>query len=218
MWYMENLTNEDLIEHLENNTKVLNPELKKAFLAIDRGDFVDDDYVIEAYNDYPLPIGYGQTISQPTVVAVMLDLLSLKKGDRVLDVGCGSGWTTALLGFLVGAKGEVVGIDVIEEFVELTRNRLSSYREKVPNVAVFHASEGDAIYSEDFDRILVNASFSDLHDIPENMKKGLKENGRMVVPVVNDLVVFTKNNGELKEEKRLPQSVSFVPYVNLKEL
>ncbi|MGM0482488.1 MAG: protein-L-isoaspartate O-methyltransferase family protein [Patescibacteria group bacterium] len=215
---MEESNNEDLIYHLENNTGVLTPEIKEAFKVIDRKDFVDEDYAIEAYNDYPLPIGYGQTISQPTVVAVMLDLLSPKKGDRVLDVGCGSGWTTALLGFLVGEEGEVVGVDVIEEFVELTRNRLSSYREKVPNVAVFHASEESAVYSEEFDKIMVNASFSGLFDIPENMKKALKEGGRMVAPVANDLMVFIKKNSELKEERRLPQTVSFVPYVNLKDL
>ncbi|MGM0628984.1 MAG: protein-L-isoaspartate O-methyltransferase family protein [Patescibacteria group bacterium] len=215
--YMEELTNEDLIVHLENNTGVLTSEIKEAFKAVDRKDFVDEDYVIEAYNDYPLPIGYGQTISQPTVVAMMLDLLSPQKGDRILDVGCGSGWTTALLGFLVGTEGEVVGTDVIEEFVELARNRLSSYQDKVPNTAFFHVSEESAIYSQEYDKILVNASFSEIFDIPENIKKALKEGGRMVAPVGSDLMVFTKKNSELKEERCLPQTVSFVPCVKLKE-
>ncbi len=212
---MEELTNKDLIEHLQNNTKVLEPgsKLEKAFLEIDRKDFIDEDHEIEAYYDYPLPIGYGQTISQPTIVAVMLSLLDLKKGERVLDVGCGSGWTTVLIGYLVGAEGEVVAVDIIQEFVELTRNRAAAYQDKAQNIAVFHASEEKAIYSDHFDKILVNASFQSEESIPQSMREALKEGGRMVAPIANDLVVLQKEEGELKELKRLPYTVSFVPYI-----
>ncbi|MFP4022270.1 MAG: protein-L-isoaspartate O-methyltransferase family protein [Candidatus Paceibacterota bacterium] len=212
---MEELTNKDLVEHLQNNTKVLEPgsKLEKAFLEIDRKDFIDEDHEIEAYYDYPLPIGYGQTISQPTIVAVMLSLLGLKKGERVLDVGCGSGWTTVLIGYLVEAEGEVVAVDIIQEFVELTRNRAAAYQDKAQNIAVFHASEEKAIYSDHFDKILVNASFQSEESIPQSMKEGLKEGGRMVAPIANDLIVLQKEEGKLKELKRLPYAVSFVPYI-----
>lgn len=210
---MEEKKNKDLIKHLEYGTRVLTPTLKKALESIDRMDFVEEDYKPEAYNDHPLPIGFGQTISQPTVVVMMLSLLSPEKGDRILDVGCGSGWTTVLLGYLVGKEGEVVAIDVIEEFVELTRNRAAAYQEKAPNIGVFHSSEEDAIYSDRFDKILVSASFSSETDIPEKMKESLKEGGRMVAPVGHDLVVFKKEDGLLVEDKKYSDMVSFVPYI-----
>ncbi len=211
---MEENTNEDLIKHLEKNTEVLNSVLKDALRSIDRKDFIDEDYQIEAYYDYPLPIGFGQTISQPTIVVMMVSLLNPQKGERVLDVGCGSGWTTAILGYLVGDSGEVVAIDIIEELVELTRNRLASYQDKSPNVVVFHSSEENAIYSDKFDKILVNASFSSEDKIPQKMKGSLREGGKMVAPVKNDLVVFVKKEKQFIKEKTYLNMVSFVPYIN----
>lgn len=213
IFIMEQSTKRDLIEHLERNTRVLTLNLKGAIDEIDRADFVEDDYKVEAYNDYPLPIGHGQTISQPTVVAFMLSLLDPQKGDRVLDVGCGSGWTTVLLGYLVGKSGEVVGVDIIEEFVEVARNRANSYSKKAPNIAVFHSSDEDVIYSDSFDRILVSASLSDLTIVPERMVKSLKEGGTFVAPVVNDLVVLNKVGETLKERERFSNVVNFVPYI-----
>ena len=210
---MEESTNIDLIEHLENSTGVLTPKLKEAVAEIHRADFVEEDYRVEAYNDYPLPIGHGQTISQPTIVVLMLSLLDPQKGDRILDVGCGSGWTTVLLGYLVGKEGEVVGVDIIEEFVEVARNRANSYSEKAPNIAFFHCSEEDAIYSDSFDRILVSASLSDIDRIPKRMFGGLKEGGVLVAPILNDLVVLKKTGGEFEELKRFSETVRFVPYI-----
>ena len=104
---------EELVAHLERNTGVLKtPVLKAAFKVVDRKDFVAGDYAIEAYEDYPLPIGYGQTISQPTTVAFMCELLGPKRGDKILDLGSGSGWTTALLAHVVGPEGSVVGVEI----------------------------------------------------------------------------------------------------------
>lgn len=211
---MDELDNKDLIEHLEKNTGVLKTEIKEAFETVDRKDFVEEDYKVEAYHDYPLPIGFNQTVSQPTVVALMLSLLKVKRGERVLDIGCGSGWTTVLLGFLVGTEGEVVAIDIVSELVELTRNRAHHYNREAPNIAVFHASEKKAIYSDTFDKILVNASFEKIDSIPKVIKENLKENGLMVSPVGNSLIVFHKKGGEFKEKIRLPYSFSFVPYIN----
>ena len=115
------LNKEELIEYLENETMVLrSKELKDAFVAIDRKDFMPIDYMEEAYEDYPLPLqNTGQTISQPTTVAFMLELLNPRKGEKILDIGSGSGWTTALLAHIVGKGGKVIGIERILELVEL---------------------------------------------------------------------------------------------------
>ena len=86
-------TKEELFAHLKDVTRVLeDPLVRRAFIDIDRADFVGEDYKVEAYEDYALPIGYGQTISQPTTVGFMFELLGAREGDKVLDVGSGSGW------------------------------------------------------------------------------------------------------------------------------
>src|ERR1044071_317483 len=117
---------DDLQKHLKNESRVLeNPELEKAFADIDRADFVGPDYEVEAYEDYALPIGLGQTISQPTVVAFMLELLDIQKGEEILDVGSGSGWTTALLSELTGEDGSVLGWEILPELVKLGQKNIA---------------------------------------------------------------------------------------------
>src|SRR3990167_9057902 len=106
-------TREELIEYLANTSKVLgNSPIRHAFESVDRADFVNEDYKFEAYEDYPIPIGFDQTISQPTTVAFMLELLDAREGDKVLDIGSGSGWTTALLSKIVGSSGEITGVEI----------------------------------------------------------------------------------------------------------
>ena len=82
-------------------------------------DFVLPEYQAQAYEDHPLPIGFGQTISQPYTVALMLEWLAPKQGDKILDIGCGSGWTTALLSSVVGKRGRVIGIERIPRACEV---------------------------------------------------------------------------------------------------
>ena len=154
---------DELIDHLENGTRVLqSSELKDAFVAINRKDFVPEDYAEEAYEDYPLPLGStGQTISQPTTVAFMLELLDPRKGEKVLDVGSGSGWTTALLVRLVGESGEVIGVEIIPELVELGNNNLKKYNFK--NAEILRAEKNIGLPKKaPFDKILVSAAAEDL--------------------------------------------------------
>ena len=91
----------------------------EAFKAIDRADFVPEKYKSEAYVNAPLPIDFGQTISQPLTVAFMLELLEPKAGEKILDVGCGSGWVSALLAQIVGEQGKIIAIERIPELKEI---------------------------------------------------------------------------------------------------
>src|SRR3989344_9706299 len=102
-----NDNNESLISHLKEKGLLHSKDLEKAFRVIDRADFVTEDHKVESYEDYPLPIGFGQTISQPTTVAFMLELLDLKKREKVLEIGSGSGWQTALIAFMIEHPGGI---------------------------------------------------------------------------------------------------------------
>jgi len=100
----------DLISKLLEDGVLKTKRIIEAFMEIDRADFVKKEYIGEAYGDYPLPTEQGQTISQPSTVAFMLELLQPAEGDRILDVGSGSGWSTALLAQIAGPKGRVWGV------------------------------------------------------------------------------------------------------------
>lgn len=199
----------DLLEHLELGSKVLKSGdgIKEAFLAIDRADFVPEDYKVEAYEDYPLPIGAGQTISQPTTVAFMLELLGAKKGENVLDVGSGSGWTTALLAHIVGPKGKVTALEIVPELFEFGKKNLEKYDLK--NVELVQAREGVRRYSKNspYDRILVSAS---AEDMPKEFLDELAVGGVIVIPVGESLFAIKKTKGGRFEHRQF-QGFSFVP-------
>ncbi len=164
---------------------VLNSQdIKKAFENVDRKDFVRLEHLDLAYEDIPLPIGYGQTISQPTTVAFMLKLLQLKKGLKVLDVGVGSGWTTALLAHIVGEEGQVTGVEIIPELVEFGKQNISKYCKGL-NVKIFPAEKelGYKLGSP-YDRILISASGD---EVPTSLIRQLKKDGIMVIPVKNSI-------------------------------
>lgn len=198
----------ELIEHLENGTRVLQYEnLKNAFVAIDRKDFVPEDYIEEAYEDYPLPIGHEQTISQPTTVAFMLELLDVQKGEKILDVGAGSGWTVALLAQLVGESGEVKGTEIIPELVEFGNNNLKKYNFK--NAEIRKAEKDVGLPREEaFDKILVSAAAEDL---PKKLMKQLKEGGTMVIPIYDNIWQVKKM--ESGEEVKKFERFEFVPLI-----
>ena len=113
---------ENLIDSLIKDGYLKTPEIIEAFKAIDRANFVSNELKGDAYLNVPLSIGFGQTISQPLTVAFMLELLQPKKGEKILDVGAGSGWTIALLAFIVGdppaGGGKIIGVERIPELKE----------------------------------------------------------------------------------------------------
>lgn len=202
------LTKKELMDHLGNYTKVLQG-LKDAFIAIDRKDFAPEDYVDEAYEDYPLPLGNTrQTISQPTTVAFMLELLDPKEGDKILDVGSGSGWTTALLAHIVGEKGRVIGIEILPELVKLGNKNLNKYNFK--NAKILKAGKDIGFPKEaPYDKILVSAAAEDL---PKNLMKQLKFGGTIVIPVYDNLWRVKKISDTDIEIKKF-ERFEFVPLI-----
>ncbi len=175
-----------------------------AFKKTDRADFVLSDFKKEAYRDYPLPIGYNVTISQPTTVAFMLELLKPKKGDKILDIGSGSGWTTELLSQIVGKKGKVFGVEIIPELVEFGRKNLSKYNKKnvfYKNAEIILSEKNILGFSEKapFDKILVSAMAKKL---PKELVNQLSISGILVIPIKNSIWRIDKiSENEIKEKE-----------------
>lgn len=163
-----------------------------SFKAVERADFMPGDVRNQADADRPLPIGHGQTISQPSTVQMMLEWLDVQPGDKVLDVGSGSGWTTALLAHLTGPDGEVLAVEKIPELVAFGRENCEKL--DIENVQFFEAGSSFGLPEESpFDRILVSAS---AHELPEELVKQLQPGGKLVVPVGNEILEITKTESE----------------------
>lgn len=171
---------------------------------VDRKRFVPENMREKAWENIPLPIGCGQTISQPLMVAVMTQELDVHKGDKVLEVGCGSGYQAAILEEI---GGKVYGIERVHELVELARKNL-----KKRGVKVY---EGDGTLGLEveapFDRIIVTAGAP---HIPKALEEQLKLGGKIVIPIgygCQELLVGTKTEKGLKIEKK--GGCVFVPLI-----
>jgi protein-L-isoaspartate(D-aspartate) O-methyltransferase len=184
---------------------VRDPRVLSALLKVERHRFVPEEYLNSAYSDQPLPIGEGQTISQPYIVALMTELLELKGNEKVLEIGTGSGYQAAILAEL--AK-EVYTVEIIESLASRANNRLLElgYR----NVKVKYG-DGYLGWPEaaPFDAIIVTAAPD---HIPKPLMDQLKEGGRMVVPVgtyTQELRKIVKRSGKVETIDVVP--VIFVP-------
>lgn len=178
-----------------------------AMSQVPRQRFVPEDLVNQAYNDHPLPIGYGQTISQPYIVALMTEALEPEPGDRVLEIGTGSGYQAAVLAAL-GA--EIFTIEIIPELAQRAEEALRNTG--YPNVQV-RAADGYFGWPEHapYDAIIVTAAPDHL---PPQLADQLKEGGRLVIPIgpqgaVQTLWLFEKRQGELQASNL--GAVRFVP-------
>lgn len=199
---------DDLIAQLQQEHIINDERIAFAFRSVDRRDFTRAPYKNDSIQDIPLPIGQGQTISQPRTVAFMLSLLHAEEGNHVLDVGAGSGWTCALLGTLVGPRGSVLGIERITELTAFARSNIASY--SFTTVSIREAT--DAIGAPDeapFDRILVSASATDL---PDALVTQLAIGGILVIPVQNALWQVQKNTDQDVSVMKYP-GFSFVPLI-----
>ena len=201
------ICNTDLVNHLVSKGTLKSTSIIEAFRNIDRADFVLDSTVSDVYEDYPLQIGYQQTISQPTTVAMMLEMLSPEEGDNILDIGSGSGWTTALLSFLVGDGGSVIGLERVDSLVKFGSANLKKYGFK--NSKIVQAEDELGIVGEKFDRILVSAAAS---EFPYILVEQLKIGGKLVIPVKNSIYEVTKKE-DAKIESIEHYGFRFVPLI-----
>ncbi len=166
----------------------------KAMESIPRHEFVQEDLEIEAYSNVPLPIGYGQTISQPYTIAFMLEALELNKGNKVLEIGTGSGYNASLIAEIVGKEGRVYTIEIIPELVEIAKRNIG--RLGIKNIKVIQG-DGSIGYEKEkpYDRIIITAGAP---KIPEALVKQLKMRGIIVGPVGS---TYSQNMVRIKKKK-----------------
>ena len=184
-------------------------DIIEAFLKVKRHLFVPKRYISRAYGDHPLPIGEGQTISQPYIVAFMTQILDLKRTDKVLEIGTGSGYQAAILGEL---SDNVYTIEINEPLGKRAKKLLKALGYSNVKVKIGDGYKGWKEHAP-FDAIIVTASPT---HIPGPLKEQLKEGGRMIIPVgeayAQKLLYIQKIDNELKQQSTFP--VRFVPMVD----
>ena len=193
---------------------IADPDVLRVMRTVPRHLFVPSDYLDEAYDDHPLPIGYGQTISQPYMVAWMTDLLDLEPGERVLEIGTGSGYQAAVLAEL--GYVDVYSIEIIPELAEQAAGRLEDL-----GYGEVHVKQGDGYFGWEeyapFDAIIVTAAPDHL---PAPLVAQLEDGGRLVIPIGprggwQVLWRFVKDGDELKAEEL--GWCTFVPFTGYGE-
>jgi len=183
----------------------------RAMRRVDRALFLPPALAADAYVDSPLPIGFGATISAPSIVAAMTTELDVCEGMRVLEVGTGSGYQSAIIAEIIGAKGKLSSIERVPELAETARGLLARLGYKNVEVTVSDGSKG-LPEKAPFDRIIVTAASP---RIPEPLVEQLKQGGRMVLPVgpayAQELVAVEKT--ERGFTSRILMPVIFVPLI-----
>jgi len=198
--YWSVYTNDELVDYLKESGTLTHAALERAMRRIDRALFCSE----RPYEDNAQPIGHGSTISQPSTIVVMTQALDVKKGDRILEVGSGSGYQSALL-WAMGC--EVVSVELNEDVLEIAEINLEKVKAEVKTIL----GDGSCGYENDapYDAIIVTAGAP---DVPQPLIDQLKVGGRLVIPVGNRLQtmkVITKKKNDLEIESL--GSFVFVP-------
>ena len=188
---------EILVKRWKDYKIIKDRKVIKAFEVVPREKFVLHSFKNESYHDVPLPIGFDQTISQPTTVLIMIEALELKKKDKVLEVGAGSGYGAAIISRL--AK-KVYTTEIIPELIKFAKNNLKKTKIKNVEVVEWDGSRG---YDKEkpYDKIIITAGCP---EIPQGLIEQLKEGGIIVAPVGGSfgqrMIKGIKKKGKLKEE------------------
>lgn len=200
-----------LLDELVGQGVLRDSRIRNAFQTVDRALFLPATIRDAASANAALPVGYGQTISQPFTVAFMLDLLKPQPGESVLDVGVGSGWAAALLATLVSPDGTVYAVERIPELLAMAQRNLQTAR--ITNI-VFEQRDGSQGWS-------AHAPYACIHvaaaapAVPSALRDQLAIGGRLVIPVggaVQDLVYIRRITAADYEESRFP-GFQFVPLI-----
>lgn len=204
---------EELISFLKAEGALRSERVIAAFEAVDRRDFVPPEMAGMAYADEALPIGFGQTISQPSTVAFMLERLDVAPGDSVFDVGSGSGWQAALLAYIVGEAGKVYTAEIIPELCDFSQENIKKYPELAKRVVSECGNAAKGVQSlpqqEGLDKIIAAAT---LDEVPPVWRAQLKVGGKMIYPSRESLVEEAKVSAEEFKKVEYPGFV-FVPFV-----
>jgi len=187
---------------------ITDPAVLAAMETVPRPRFVSEEFRADAYDDHPVPIGHGQTISQPYIVAFMTQAIAPRPGMAVLEIGTGSGYQAAVLAEVVGRTGRVRSIEIVED---LARGAAATLRDLGYATVVVRAGDGYEGWPEEapFDAILVTAAPP---AVPTPLLRQLKEDGVLVAPIgegVQDLVRFVRHGNAFERDVLLP--VRFVP-------
>ena len=201
-----------MVQQQIENRGIYHRATLKAMRKVARHLFVPPEFQQYAYDDYPLLIGHNQTISQPYMVAYMIQLLQPKEGDRILEVGAGSGYQAAVLAEIVDT---VYTIEIVKALGEKAKSLLHKLGYHNVKVIIGDGYRGLASKAP-FDGIIVTAA---AEKIPPPLLKQLKEGGRMVIPIgspstVQTLMLVTKKNGKVTTKELSP--VRFVPFTREK--
>ena len=200
------MNKKDLIRSLK--TRRIPRKVLKAFEKVDREKFIFKNHKEYVYEDRPLPIGFGQTISQPYTIALMLSFLDLKKGQNVLEIGSGCGYVLALISEITETR--VFGIERIKQLATKSRKNLKNYDVKIYNKNGEKGLEKNA----PFDRILISAGCE--QEVPKKIFSQLKNKGILVAPVGprqnQAIIVYKKIKGKIVIIKKSPGFI-FVPFV-----
>lgn len=206
----------ELVEQLIKEDYLKTPAIIEAFRKINRADFLPDDLKNDAGVNAPLPIGFGQTISQPLTVAFMLELLQPKAGDKILDIGSGSGWQTTILAYIVNKNcqksgGKVFAIERIPELMEFGKQNIAKYDFLKKGIVEIKCADGSLGWPEEvpFDKIIAAASGE---KISQAWKEQLKIGGRLVVPIKGSIWLLVKESKTKFIEEEYP-GFAFVPLI-----
>jgi len=208
------MTMEELVRNLTRTGVLKSPCIIEAFLNVDRKDFLPAGMERMAYFDEALPIGYGQTISQPYTVAFMLELLAPEVGDRIMDVGYGSGWTSVVLAHIVREEGRIYAFERVRELCEFGEENVKKYPEYEKRIEFFCKDATPGLPQEarpegGFDGIIVAAELS---EVPNAWREQLKRGGRLVYPKANSIFQEKKGNADSFDVREYHGFV-FVPFI-----
>ena len=199
-----------LVDSLKRRRYISSSSVENAFLNVPREQFIPQNLQRRAYDDTPLSIGNGQTISAPHMVAIMCEALDIKKGQKILEIGAGSGYHAAIVSKLVGETGHVYSVERIECLAEQAKNNLESIG--IKNVTVAHGDGSEGLPNNSpYDRIYVTCASP---RAPEPLLEQLKDAGKLLIPIGNRIcrLELIEKKGEQIQSTDLG-GCAFVPLV-----